>query len=57
MYLFSLRVVRVDRLAAVDPLRAIVRTLLLFLLVPAVVFDRDGRGMHDRLTDTAVVRA
>jgi uncharacterized RDD family membrane protein YckC len=57
MYLFSLRLVRVDRTAAVDPVRAIVRTLLLFLLVPAVVFDRDGRGLHDRLTDTAVVRA
>ena len=39
------------------PWRAVVRTLLLFLLVPAVVFDRDGRGLHDRLTDTAVVRA
>jgi uncharacterized RDD family membrane protein YckC len=29
----------------------------LFLFVPAVVFDRDGRGMHDRFSDTAVVRA
>ena len=27
------------------------------LLVPALIFDRDGRGLHDRLTDTAVVRA
>jgi uncharacterized RDD family membrane protein YckC len=35
----------------------LVRTVLLFLLVPAVVFDRDGRGLHDRLSDTAVVRA
>ncbi len=57
MYLFGLRLIRVDRTAAVDPVRAIVRTVLLFLLVPAVVFDRDGRGMHDRLTDTAVVKA
>lgn len=57
MYLFSLRLVRVDRAVAVDPRRAVVRTLLLFLLVPALVFDRDGRGLHDRLTDTAVVRA
>jgi uncharacterized RDD family membrane protein YckC len=57
MYLLGLRLIRVDRTAAVDPVRAVVRTLLLFLIVPAVVFDRDGRGMHDRLTDTAVVRA
>jgi hypothetical protein len=26
------------------------------LLVPALVVDADGRGLHDRLTDTAVVR-
>jgi uncharacterized RDD family membrane protein YckC len=57
MYLFSLRLIRVDRTVAVDPGRAILRTFLLFLLVPALVFDRDGRGLHDRLTETAVVRA
>jgi len=57
MYLFGLRVVRVDRPAAVDPWRAVARTVLLALLVPAVVFDKDGRGLHDRFTDTAVVRA
>ena len=36
--------------------RAVVRTGLLILLVPALVVDGDGRGLHDRLTDTAVVR-
>jgi uncharacterized RDD family membrane protein YckC len=57
MYLFGLRVIRVSRDVAVDPLRALGRTVLLALLIPALVFDRDNRGMHDRLTDTAVVRA
>jgi uncharacterized RDD family membrane protein YckC len=57
MYLAGLRIVRVQANLAVGPLRAIARTALLFLLVPALVFDRDGRGMHDRLTDTAVVRS
>lgn len=56
MYLFGLRLVRVDRVAAVDPGRAVVRTALLAMLLPAVIWDRDGRGLHDRLTDTAVVR-
>lgn len=56
MYLFGLRVIRVDRDEAVNPWRAVLRTVLLMLLVPAVVFDRDGRGLHDRYTDTAVVR-
>ena len=36
--------------------RAVVRTALLVLLLPALVVDSDGRGLHDRLTDTAVVR-
>ena len=36
--------------------RAVVRTALLILLLPALVVDADGRGLHDRLTDTAVVR-
>nr|WP_221203378.1 RDD family protein [Modestobacter versicolor] len=36
--------------------RAVVRTGLLTLLLPALVVDSDGRGLHDRLTDTAVVR-
>lgn len=57
MYLFGLRVVRVDRDVAVNPWRAALRTVLLMLLVPAVIWDRDGRGLHDRFTDTAVVRA
>ena len=29
---------------------------LLVLLVPALLVDADGRGLHDRLTGTAVVR-
>jgi uncharacterized RDD family membrane protein YckC len=36
--------------------RAVVRTGLLVLLIPALVVHADGRGLHDRLTDTAVVR-
>jgi uncharacterized RDD family membrane protein YckC len=57
MYLFGLRIIRVDREEAVNPWRAVVRTVLLMLLIPAVVFDRDGRGLHDRYSDTAVVNA
>ncbi|MGI8879083.1 MAG: RDD family protein [Jatrophihabitans sp.] len=55
MRLTGLRVVRVDAEVAVDPWRAVVRTVLLALLIPALVFDRDGRGFHERLTDTAVI--
>lgn len=57
MNLFGIRVIRVDRDAAVNPWRAVVRTFFLVLLIPAVIFDKDGRGLHDRLAETAVVRA
>ncbi|WP_261556751.1 RDD family protein [Frankia tisae] len=33
-----------------------VRTLLLALLVPVVIWDRDQRGLHDRAAGTVVVR-
>lgn len=36
--------------------RPIVRTILLCLVIPAVIFDRDQRGMHDRLVGTVLVR-
>lgn len=32
------------------------RTFLLCLAVPALIWDRDGRGMHDRLASTLLVR-
>jgi uncharacterized RDD family membrane protein YckC len=35
---------------------ALVRTVLLLTVVPALVTDRDLRGLHDRAADTAVVR-
>jgi len=57
MYLLGLRLVRVQRNEAIGPGRIIGRTVALAVLVPALIFDRDGRGMHDRLADTAVVRA
>ena len=38
------------------PLRALVRAALLLLVIPAVVRDGDGRGLHDRAAGTAIVR-
>lgn len=36
--------------------RAALRTALLCLVIPAVVWDADGRGMHDRAAGTVIVR-
>ena len=55
MRLFGLRVARVDRDVPVGLWRALVRTGLLLLLIPALIFDKANRGLHDRVTDTAVV--
>jgi uncharacterized RDD family membrane protein YckC len=38
------------------PWRPFVRTLLLCLVIPALIWDRDQRGMHDRLAGTVLVR-
>lgn len=35
---------------------AIVRTLLICLVIPAVIFDPDQRGLHDRAMRTVLVR-
>ena len=32
------------------------RTILLFLMIPPLVSDRDLRGLHDRASDTVVIR-
>ncbi|MGN8025922.1 RDD family protein [Microbacterium sp. 22242] len=37
--------------------RPIVRTLLLVLVIPAVIFDPDQRGLHDKAVGTVLVRA
>ncbi len=36
--------------------RPFARTILLCLVIPAVIWDRDQRGMHDRLIGTVLVR-
>lgn len=37
--------------------RAALRTLLLCLVIPALVMDSQGRGLHDRAVDSIVLRA
>jgi hypothetical protein len=38
------------------PLQVVIRTALLCLFVPAILSDRDGRGFHDGLAGTVIVR-
>jgi uncharacterized RDD family membrane protein YckC len=38
------------------PLAAVVRALLLCLVIPAVIFDPDHRGLHDKAMNTVLIR-
>jgi len=51
----GLRVVSIDD-GRLPLWRVAVRTLLICLVLPAVVYDDDGRGVHDRLANTRVIR-
>ena len=37
--------------------RPVVRTLLLVLVIPVIVWDSDQRGFHDKIAGTVLVRA
>ncbi|GAB3436119.1 RDD family protein [Phycicoccus ginsengisoli] len=51
----GLRVVALDGSAA-RPFPVLVRTVLLCLFLPAMFWDKDGRGLHDRAAGTVIVR-
>lgn len=55
-WMLGIRVVSVRRAMFVGAW-AIPRTVLVFLIVPALLTDGDGRGLHDRLCRTIVLRA
>ncbi|WP_067272408.1 RDD family protein [Streptomyces jeddahensis] len=52
---FRLRVVGVDG-GRLGVGRALVRSILLCLAIPALIWDRDSRGLHDRLARAVQVR-
>lgn len=53
--LLRLRVVSLTK-ARLTLLDVLVRTILMLLVVPAVIYDRDQRGLHDRAVGSVVVR-
>ena len=55
MVLTGMRAVRVDGAPRVG-VWSLARTVSLFFLVPALIMDKDGRGLHDRVSRTVVVR-
>ena len=53
--LVGLRVVRLDG-GRPSVAQVALRSLLLLLAIPALVWDRDGRGLHDKAVATVEVR-
>ena len=53
--LFRIEVRPVDG-GRLSPIAVVIRSLLLFMAIPAVIYDRDGRGLHDRAARTIVLR-
>ena len=53
--IFGLRLARLDG-AWVGLWRPIVRTLLLVVVIPAVIWDADQRGLHDKAAGTVLLR-
>lgn len=54
--LLGLRLVAIDG-RWVGPWRPITRTVLLVLIIPALVWDSDQRGFHDKIAGTVLIRA
>lgn len=52
----GMRVIRLRDGRAPGLVAGVVRSALLVLVIPAVVWGRDGRGLHDVAAGTAIVR-
>jgi hypothetical protein len=49
-------VIRRTTLGRLDPVRALVRTLLICLVIPPVIYNRDQQGLHDLAVDSIALK-
>jgi uncharacterized RDD family membrane protein YckC len=47
----------VGRTRRLGLIAALLRTLLICIVLPPLIWDADGRGLHDRAVDSVVIRA
>jgi uncharacterized RDD family membrane protein YckC len=52
----GLKVVRFSDGGVATPLQVLIRTLLLILVITAITFDENGRGVNERLSNTVLVK-
>jgi uncharacterized RDD family membrane protein YckC len=54
--LFGMKVVRFEDGGPLSARQALIRTILLVLVVTAVTYDENGRGIHERLSGSVLTR-
>ncbi len=54
--LVGLKLVRLDGVPVIGFAKAMVRVGLILLVLPAVIWDNDNRGLHDKAAGTVLVR-
>jgi hypothetical protein len=52
----GLKVVRFSDGGVVTPLQALIRTALLVIIITAITFDENGRGINERFSNTVLVK-
>ena len=52
----GLKIVRFSDGGMPTPLQALIRTGLLVLIITAITFDQNGRGINERLSNTVLVK-
>ncbi len=55
--IFGMKVVRYEDGGPITAIQALIRTTLLVLVITAVTYDDDGRGIHERLSGSVLTRA
>lgn len=53
----GLKVVRFSDGGAATILQALIRTALMLVIVTAITFDENGRGINERLSNTVLIKA
>jgi uncharacterized RDD family membrane protein YckC len=52
----GLKVVRFSDGGAVTPIQALIRTALMIIIITAITFDENGRGVNERLSNSVLVK-
>ena len=54
--IFGIRIVRFADGGQITPLQALIRSALLITVIFAITFDENGRGIHERLSQSVLTR-